>query len=188
MGYRRSKKTKSKKLNKRVLTLAVMALLSLAGYITFSPGSGSEMDFLTARVRQVVDGDTIYVDLPGGREEKVRFIGVNTPESQGKVEPYGKEAAAYTEKRLRGRTVYLELDAGERDKYGRLLAYVWLEPPRDASEDEVRCKMFNAELLLAGYAQVMTVPPNVKYASLFVKFQREAQEKGQGLWGLKNRS
>ncbi|MBC7345230.1 MAG: thermonuclease family protein, partial [Clostridia bacterium] len=85
-------------------------------------------------------------------------------------------------RRLSGRNVWLELDVEERDKYGRLLAYVWTEPPQSGSESEVRAKMFNAELLLAGMAQVMTVPPNVKYADMFLKFQREAREAGKGLW------
>jgi len=136
-----------------------------------------------AAVTRVVDGDTVYVSL-NGREEKVRLIGVDTPESTTQVEPYGKEAAAYTESRLAGKQVYPELDAGERDKYGRLLAYVWLEKPANDGEAEVRAKMYNAELLLNGCAQVMTVPPNVKYADLFVKLQREARETGKGLWGL----
>lgn len=135
----------------------------------------------------VVDGDTVHVRLESGKEEKVRFVGVDTPESTREVEPYGKEAAAYTEKRLNGRTVYLELDVGERDKYGRLLAYVWLSLPETDGEAEVRAKMFNAELLLEGYAQVMTVPPNVKYADLFVKFRREARERSAGL-GVRRQS
>jgi len=143
----------------------------------------SAVKTLPARVTGVVDGDTVHVRLENGKAEKVRFIGVDTPESTHEVEPYGKEAAAYTKKRLEGRTVYLELDVGERDKYGRLLAYVWFSPPKGDGEAEVRAKMFNAELLLEGYAQVMTVPPNVKYADLFVKLQREAREAEKGLWG-----
>jgi micrococcal nuclease len=132
----------------------------------------------------VVDGDTVHVRLENGKKEKVRFIGVDTPESTREVEPYGKEAAGYTEKRLDGKTVYLELDVAERDKYGRLLAYIWLSPPENGGEAEVRAKMFNAELLLEGYAQAMTVPPNVKYADLFAKLQREARDAGKGLWGV----
>ncbi|RDV83043.1 nuclease [Ammonifex thiophilus] len=117
------------------------------------------------------------------------MIGVNCPEISHpdlgiKEQPYGREAKEYTTKRLLGKKVWLELDTQERDRYGRLLAYVWLEPPSSGSEDEVRSKMFNARLLLDGYAQVMTVQPNVKYADLFVKFQREAREQGKGLWGL----
>ncbi|OIQ10400.1 thermonuclease family protein [Neomoorella thermoacetica] len=138
-------------------------------------------------VTSVADGDTLHVKI-NAREEKVRLIDVNTPEISHpdlgiKVQPYGKEAAAYTQKRLAGRQVYLELDVGERDKYGRLLAYVWLEKPANDSEVEVRAKMYNAELLLNGYAEVMTVPPNVKYADIFMKLQREAREAGKGLWG-----
>jgi micrococcal nuclease len=121
---------------------------------------------------------------PAVKEEKVRFIGVNTPESTKEIEPYGKEASAYTKTRLDGRKIWLELDVEERDRYGRLLAYIWLEQPASDSEPEVRAKMFNAELLLNGYAQVMTIPPNVKYADLFVKLQQEAREANKGLWGL----
>lgn len=142
---------------------------------------------IPATVTEVADGDTLHVKI-NGREEKVRLIGVNTPEIAHpelgmKEQPYGKEAAAYTQKRLAGRQVYLELDVGERDKYGRLLAYLWLEKPANDGEAEVRAKMYNAELLLNGCAEVMTVPPNVKYADLFTKLQREAREAGKGLWG-----
>jgi micrococcal nuclease len=137
---------------------------------------------IKAVVGEVTDGDTFRAVLTDGREEKVRLIGVDTPESTNEVEPYGREAAAYTKERLSGRTVYLEPDVGERDKYGRFLAYVWLEPPRSGAEAEVRTKMYNAELLLAGMAQVMTVPPNVRYANLFVKLEAEAREGKKGLW------
>jgi micrococcal nuclease len=70
-----------------------------------------------------------------------------------------------------GRHVRLELDVRSRDRYGRLLAYVWLGDT-----------MVNAELVRRGYAQVMTVPPNVRYQDLFVKLQREARDAGRGLW------
>lgn len=155
---------------------------------TDSPGQpASPVKVTLAIVTSVADGDTLHVKI-NGREEKVRLIGVNTPEIAHpdlgiKEQPYGKEAAAYTQKRLTGKQVYLELDVGERDKYGRILAYIWLEQPKSDSEAEVRAKMYNAELLLNGYARVMTVPPNVKYADMFVKFQREAKDAGKGLWG-----
>ncbi|WP_240610870.1 thermonuclease family protein [Ammonifex thiophilus] len=141
-----------------------------------------------ALVTSVSDGDTVHVKLDG-RDERVRMIGVNCPEVSHpdlgiKEQPYGRKAKEYTTKQLLGKKVWLEFDIQQRDKYGRLLAYVWLELPASGSEDEVRAKMFNARLLLDGYAQVMTVPPNVKYSDLFVKFQREAREQGKGLWGL----
>ncbi|MBO8128135.1 MAG: thermonuclease family protein [Peptococcaceae bacterium] len=144
--------------------------------------------YIEGKVTRVIDGDTAYVLLNGGREEKVRFIGVDTPETnhpQIGEEPYGPEAKAYTKAKLEGRTVYLELDVEERDRYGRLLAYVWTDKPSgEGSEAEVRAKMFNAGLLINGYAQTLTVPPNVKYVDFFTQFQREAREAGRGLWGL----
>jgi len=123
-----------------------------------------------AAVIRVVDGDTLVVELDG-RQERVRLIGVDTPEVHGQVEPYGAEASAFAQERLTGAEVSLELDVGERDRYGRLLAYLWLG-------DE----MFNETLLREGYAQVMTVPPNVKYADRFVALEREARAADRGLW------
>ncbi|MGI9952491.1 thermonuclease family protein [Moorellaceae bacterium AZ2] len=149
---------------------------------------GGAVKTIAGVVTSVADGDTMHVKLDG-RDETVRLIGVNCPEISHpdlgiKEEPYGREARAYTEKQLSGKKVWLEFDVQERDKYGRLLAYVWLEPPSSGFGEEVRAKMYNVRLLLEGYAQVMTVPPNVKYADMFVEFQREAREKGKGLWGV----
>lgn len=142
-----------------------------------------------ARVRRVIDGDTIEVIPAAGRTEKVRMIGVNTPELSHpdlgiREQPYGPEAAAYSRKALAGRQVFLETDVQERDKYGRLLAYVWLSKPERGDEEEIRTRMFNARLLLDGYAQTMTVPPNVRYADMFRRFQAEAREAGRGLWHI----
>lgn len=150
------------------------------------PAAPAPTSLLAATVTKVIDGDTAYIRLENGRTEKVRFIGVDTPETHHPTigeEPYGREAAAFTAKSLSGRKVWLELDVQERDHYGRLLAYVWLVPPRDTSENEVRTRMFNARLLTEGYAQILTVAPNVKYADLFVKLQREARDAKKGLWG-----
>jgi micrococcal nuclease len=128
---------------------------------------------LEGTVTRVVDGDTIYVDV-GGRVERVRYIGVNTPEMNHPrrgQERGGRAAAAINSELVRGRRVRLELDAQARDRHGRLLAYVW-----------VADTMVNAELVRRGFAQVMTVPPNVRHQSLFVKLQREARTAGRGLW------
>lgn len=138
-------------------------------------------------VTKIVDGDTIYARLSGGAEEKVRFIGVDTPETKHPskpVEPYGPEAEAYTRAQLNGKTVWLELDVQERDQYGRILAYVWLSPPSEITDREIRDKMFNARLLLDGYAQLATYPPNVKYVDYFRKYQAEARDGNKGLWGI----
>jgi hypothetical protein len=85
---------------------------------------------------------------------------------------------------LTGKDIFLEFDVQKYDNYGRLLAYVWLSSPKEISEQEIKSKMFNAILLLEGYAQVMTVPPNVKYVDYFLKFQKEARENNKGLWGI----
>jgi len=124
-------------------------------------------------VVRIVDGDTIYVRL-ADRVEKIRYIGVNAPEIHHPLkgqEPGGREAAAVNRHLVGGRHVRLELDVRTRDRYGRLLAYIW-----------VGDTMINAELVRRGYAQVMTVPPNVKYQEMFVTLQREARHAGRGLW------
>lgn len=152
------------------LLLALLAvLLGVAGPARDrGPGRGLE-----GPVVGVVDGDTIQVRL-GERVEKVRYIGVDTPELRHPTrgeEPGGREAAAVNRALVDGRRVRLELDVQERDRYGRLLAYVWVDE-----------RMVNAELVRRGLAQVMTVPPNVRYQHQFVALQREAREAGRGLW------
>jgi micrococcal nuclease len=131
---------------------------------------------LEGTVVRIVDGDTIHVRL-GERIEKVRYIGVDTPEihhpARGE-EPGGRAAAAVNRELVEGRHVRLELDVQARDRYGRLLAYVWVEET-----------MVNAELVRRGFAQVMTVPPNVRHQSLFVRLQREARDAGRGLWSAR---
>lgn len=147
-----------------------------------APDPGPET--IAGTVTRVVDGDTAEIRLASGVTEKVRFIGINTPESTTRHEPYGEEASAFTKQRLGGRTVYLETDVELRDKYGRLLAYVWLDPPSSSGDGEVRAKMFNARLLLDGYAEQATYPPNVRYVDLFAVYAREAREEDRGLWAL----
>lgn len=128
---------------------------------------------VTAKVTRVIDGDTIEVDL-NGKTEKIRFIGVDTPETvhptRG-VESYGKEASDYTKKALSGKSVGLEFDVQERDNYGRVLAYVWLNN-----------QLFNEVLVREGYAQVSTYPPNVKYVDRFTSAQQQAISSNKGLW------
>ena len=127
-----------------------------------------------APVERVVDGDTIRVRLGEG-VEVVRYIGVDTPETvhptRG-VEPYGRAAAEANRRLVEGKVVRLYFDVERRDRYGRLLAYV--------CTGEV---FVNAELLRQGYAQLLTVPPNVRFVDLFLRLQREAREAGRGLWG-----
>jgi micrococcal nuclease len=150
-----------------------------------STGAGEIGRPIEVRVSKNVDGDTIHVTMPDGTDEKVRFIGVNTPESTIEHEPYGKEASDYTKSRLPvGTRVWLETDVQLRDRYGRILAYVWLTPPGDTSDATIRSGMFNAELLLKGYAELMTIPPDVRYVDAFRPMAAEARNANRGLWAL----
>lgn len=127
-------------------------------------------------VTRVVDGDTFWIDDGSPKGRKVRLIGADTPETvhpRKEVQTYGREASDYTKKLLTGQIVGLEFDVDKTDRYGRLLAYVYL---KDGT-------FLNAHLIERGYAQVMTVPPNVKYSDKFLKLQRKARRKNAGLWG-----
>ena len=140
---------------------------------------------IPAAVERVVDGDTAWFTLTDGTREKVRFIGVDTPESTTQHEPFGKEASAFTASILTaGRSVDLQIDLDERDRYGRLLAYVWLSRPATGDAAEARAKMLNAMLVEKGYAMVLTIPPNIAYVDLFVALQLEARNAGRGLWAI----
>ena len=126
----------------------------------------------------VVDGDTIHVRV-GPRLEKVRYIGVNAPEIPHGARGWregGARAREVNRRLVAGQAARLELDLGRRDAYGRLLAYVWVRRAR-------KRLMANAEIIRRGFAQVMTIPPNVKYQWRFLTLQREARVARRGLWG-----
>jgi micrococcal nuclease len=131
-----------------------------------------------------IDGDTTVVKLDSGLKERVRFIGINCPESTIKQELYGKEASYYTKNSLLGKVIYLEKDISDRDIYGRLLRYVWLQIPSSISGDEIRNKMFNAILLTNGYAKQATYNPDIKYSGYFGKYVKEAKMEKKGIWGI----
>ena len=172
----------------RARHFAIVALLAVAACGGARPPAdlgGAAIRTIAAVVDKHVDGDTAWFTLDGGVREKVRFIGVDTPESTTQHEPFGKEASAYTASVLTiGRDVSLELDVDERDRYGRLLAYVWLDEPATGDDAEARRSMLNAMLVTGGYATVLTVPPNVAHVDLFVELQKEARSAGRGLWAL----
>jgi micrococcal nuclease len=129
---------------------------------------------VAAKVQRVVDGDT-FVATVHGRRERVRIIGVDTPESvdpNRPDEPFGEEASNFAKHYLTGETVRMAGDAEPRDRYGRMLAYVWLA---DGT-------FWNALLAAEGYAQQLTIPPNVTYADLFRRLVGEARREDRGLW------
>ena len=123
-----------------------------------------------ADVTRHTDGDTFWLSGIG----KVRLIGVDTPEVFGERECYGRRASAFVERTVPvGARVRYRLGVEERDRYGRALAYVWLRDGR----------FLNRLLLARGYAQPLTIPPNVEYEDMFVRAARRAREAARGLWG-----
>ena len=139
-----------------------------------------------AHVIRVIDGDTIVVEVTGrtdgpgagaaaeGAEERVRLIGIDTPESVkpgSPVECFGREASSAAKALLEGEDVHLVKDVEERDAYDRLLRYVYIGE-----------EMANARLVANGYASAYTYPPNVRHADLFVDLERQARDRGLGLW------
>ena len=142
----------------------------------------------TTTVVRAVDGDTLKI-LYWGKEESIRLIGIDTPESRinkkakrdakrsgqdiKTITSMGKRATEYVQSLVKpGDLITIEFDAQERDRYGRLLGYVYLS----------NGKMLNEEIVKAGYANVMTIPPNVRYQDRFLKAYKQARENKRGLW------
>ncbi len=140
-------------------------------------------------VIKIVDGDTLWVHY-GGQREKVGLIGIDTPESKVNtnakrdakrsgqdiktITAMGKRATEYVSSLIKpGDKVTIEFDVEQRDRYGRLLGYVYLS----------NGKMLNEEIVKAGYANIMTILPNVKYKDKFLKAYKRARERKRGLWG-----
>ena len=117
-----------------------------------------------ALVTRTIDGDT--VEIEGGT--RVRYIGIDTPEIG---EPYYLDARRVNLNLVGGRRIQLEKDVQDKDEYGRLLRYVWVDGI-----------MVNAELVRLGYAYSCSYPPNLKYQAHFLQLEREAREQKRGLW------
>lgn len=125
----------------------------------------------TFSVKRVVDGDTLLLNTG----KIVRLIGVDTPETKHPrkpVEYYGKEASAFTKKMVGGKEIRLEYDKKKKDRYGRLLAYVYL----------IDGTFLNAEIIKHGYGRAYTKYP-FKYLDLFVGLEKEARGNKKGMWG-----
>lgn len=155
-----------------------------AGGLKLSFPFGKTYSYEDILVTRVIDGDTILIETG----ERVRLIGIDTPEIHESSKLYrdsqrtnrdiqtikalGRRSFIFTENLLEGKRVRLEFDAEKYDKYGRLLAYVFL---KDGT-------FVNAEILKQGYASLMTIPPNLRYEDLFLRLYQEARESRRGLW------
>lgn len=161
----------------RTSLLFAAALICCAATARSAGRSGARLE---ATVTQVIDGDTVR--LRDGR--LLRYIGIDTPESRQKVggewredaEPYAAEATDANRALVEGQRIRLEYDVERQDRYGRILAYVYVGE-----------LMVNAELIRLGYAQPMTIPPNVRYAERLRALADEARRAGRGLWAPPHR-
>lgn len=154
--------------------ITVFVLLLTAGCVL----EQTDSSLIPAEVTRVVDGDTVNVRIDG-KEETVRLLLVDTPETVHPtklVQPFGPEASSFVKDLLNGKKVQLELDIGERDKYGRLLAYLYVDD-----------QMVNKLLLEKGLARVAYVfEPNTKYVDDFYDIQKQAQLQEVGIWSIEN--
>lgn len=138
--------------------------------IPFLPTPTSDPNITITKVVNVVDGDTFKIESG----ETVRLIGIDTPETVHPSKPvqcYGKEASLITQELIEGKEIKLEKDVSEKDKYGRLLRYVY-----------VGDVFVNEYLVREGYAMSSSYPPDIKYQDKFVEAQKKAQEESKGLW------
>jgi micrococcal nuclease len=158
------------------VAIGLVASLAALGGGCARSGAPALPDGANATVVRVVDGDTIVVAV-GGREEKVRLIGVDTPETVDPRRPvgcFGPQASHHTKQLLpSGAAVQLERDAEQRDRYGRLLAYVHRRPDG---------LFVNQELLADGYGVTLSIAPNTTFAGRFASIERSARQAGRGLW------
>jgi micrococcal nuclease len=167
------------------VTSAAPLLLLLAGLAIAGCANEAEVDessptpyvrpgLTPATVKRIVDGDTIRVEI-GGEEFRVRYIGIDSPETvdpRRPVQCFGQEASERNRQLVEGKVIGLEKDVSETDEFGRLLRYVW-----------VGDVMVNASLVEDGYAMAFTRPPDVRYAEVFASLQVAARQEGRGLWG-----
>lgn len=159
-----------------VASAFVAVALAAVGLVRSQRDGASGLPPDVGLVDFVVDGDTIDVDI-AGREERVRLIGIDTPETRvddGPPECFGPEATEFTRSLLpAGTEVRLTRDVVGRDDYGRLLAYVYRR------SDEV---FVNEAIIAGGYARPLTIGPNDAYASRFVAAATAAEAADLGLW------
>lgn len=164
-----------------VVTAAGLALaLALSGVATAIEAPTPPDDGELVRVIEVTDGDTIRVEWPGGWWERVRYIGIDTPEighDPGEAdEPWGREATDVNASLVEGRDVLLERDVSDTDRYERLLRYVWVETDDGWT-------MVNGELVAHGLADVRAYEPDTRHHAWFERLQDEAREAGRGTYG-----
>ena len=166
----------------RIATALVAPLLalSLVGAVVAVDAPTPPEDAELVRVIEVTDGDTIRVEWPDGWWERVRYIGIDTPEISHEPdradEPWGREATEVNADLVDGKDVLLEFDVSDTDRYDRLLRYVWVEQDGD-------WVMVNGELVARGLADVRAYEPDTRHDAWFRQLEDEAREAGRGMYG-----
>ena len=164
-----------KRLFRIVFAVAVLGALTFALVTELVVHDGPPMPF-SARVVRAVDGDTLVVQRTSGAQERIRVIGVDTPEDVAPGRPvqcWSRRAAAFTAHALQGRDVLLVPGRERRDRYGRTLAYV-TRTDGFALEDA---------LLRGGYARTLAIAPNIDHEARYAELELQARRSGRGLWG-----
>lgn len=160
-----------------MLIKLLAGIFFIASVLLMTSGCGNSAKSGLVPVTHVMDGDTIAVKL-NGKVETVRFLLIDTPETvhpNMPIQPFGPQAHRFTEQLLTGKKVRLELGKQPRDKYGRLLAYIYTE----------NGQMVNEMLLKKGLARVAYVfPPDTKYVDKFRRIENSARERKLGVWSV----
>ncbi len=161
--------------------MIALSVLSLLTSCQAKLNTNDDRTLVAAKVTRVIDGDTMKITLQDKRstEETIRLLLIDTPETvhpDKNIQPFGPEASAYAKRILTNQAVQLEIDVSERDKYGRLLVYLWIGE-----------RMFNEMLLEEGLARVAyVIPPNIKYIDKFRDIQQKSQKSAKGIWSIEN--
>ena len=157
---------------KRILSVLIVAIISIFGLFQVPNVNAQAGAKFTVKLTKCVDGDTAYFTKVG----KSRFLYVDTPESTNRIEPYGKEASAFTCKALKqAKTIQLQYDGPKKDKYGRTLVWVW-----------VNGSLFQKTLINKGYVKQFYDYGTYSYESELRSLQAKAQKNKVGLWSRKS--
>ncbi len=158
----------------RIISIAVLTVVSLVyGWMARTAPEGKKSDGTdSVYIERIVDGDSVEANIRG-KKEQIRFIGIDAPELSQK--PWGKRSRKFLEDMISasGWQLRIEYDVEKRDKYDRILAYLW-------SRDN---KLINEEILSNGYAVLFTFPPNVRHVDRLRSAQVIARENKRGIWG-----
>jgi micrococcal nuclease len=156
-------------MKKVTLWRAAAAVFLTVALLNTGLGSGCDAvpESETVRVDRVIDGDTVIISTG----ERLRYIGINAPEVGDNPAPLALEAMEANRRLVEGKTVRLERDASNTDRFGRLLRYVWING-----------QMINREMVRLGLAEAVAYPPDTRYQTVLDGAEDEARAAGRGMW------